>query len=332
MSIMDNEEPKPAAADIVEHSVEIAATPATAESTVPSTEPKKPRNWIRLIVRSLAIYILVPYVVIIALFAFAQRSLIYRPTKAESLSAKSVNEPRVQIADVEIPVDANLTLHGWHYRSRQFAARNRGIVVLYFGGNAGCRADRVSDCRDFTDLGCDVVLVDYRGYGDNQGSPSETALAEDANRVWTHATDSLQFAPERIVLFGESLGGAVAIRLAAEKSAAGQPPAALILNSTFSSLAETAAWHYPALPIGICLLDRFPSISRIGDVRCPIIQFHTTDDEVVPFEQGKNLFDAAPKESSNGIPKKFVKVQGGHHNYIEVTQMQSAIVELLDGL
>ena len=221
-------------------------------------------------------------------------------------------------------------MHGWRFHPTTSALDSRGFLVIYFPGNAGCRADRVGDCADFTQLGFEVILFDYRGYGDNEGSPSEALLAADAKLVWSFATSELHFPAERIFFFGESLGGAVAIRLAAECSAAGNPPAALVLNSTFASLAETAAWHYPAFPLQYVLLDRYPSVARIALVTCPILQFHGTADQTVPFEQGRRLFDAAPAKSSNGMEKVFVEVPGGPaHNFITMSDMQSAVRKLL---
>ena len=203
------------------------------------------------------------------------------------------------------------------------------FLVIYFPGNAGCRRDRIGDCCDFTQLGCDVLLFDYRGYGDNGGSPGEELLAADARRVWIFATQDLHFPPERIVLFGESMGGAVATRLAAEFSLAGDPPAALILNSTFSSLPDVAAWHYPVFPFRFLLIDRFPSIERIPHVTCPILQFHGTADDIVPFEYGRRLFDAGPKISATGVASRFLAIEGGRHNFITMMDMQAAVGTLL---
>ena len=135
--------------------------------------------------------------------------------------------------------------------------------------------------------------------------------------------------PERIVLFGESLGGAVATRLAAEMSLAGTPPAALVLNSAFASLSETVAWHYPAFPFHYCLFDRFPSVDRIPHVTAPLLQFHGTADSIVPFTHGHRLFDLAPETSLNGTVKQFVTIHDGQHNAITVSAMKTHLGDLL---
>ncbi len=178
------------------------------------------------------------------------------PTKTGRLPARDVTSPDVVISDVAIDARPGLTLHGWRFHPPGAlptpGALPEGeprLLVLYFPGNGGCRRDRISDCRDFTQLGCEVLLFDYRGYGENGGSPSEANIAADARRVWAYATQELQFPPARILVFGESLGGAVATRLVAELSRGGESPAALLLNSTFSSLADVVRWHYPAIPL-----------------------------------------------------------------------------------
>ena len=289
----------------------------------------KPVTWTRRLLRPLVIYVGIPYVAIVAYMGFAQRSMIYQPKQTDRLLAQSVAGEGRQVEDVELHAAQGLLLHGWHFQALPGSEVDPKFVVIYFPGNAGCRSDRVGDCRDFTQLGCDVVLFDYRSYGDNGGSPTETLLAADARRAWMFVTDELHISPERIVIFGESLGGGVATRLAAEFSQAGTPPAALILNSTFSSLAETVAWHYPAFPFQYILLDRFPSVDRIPQVTCPILQFHGTADETISFKHGRRLFDAAPPASISGIEKGFVTIPGGQHNYISMNDMHGAVKDLL---
>lgn len=305
---------------------------STPPSNVAAATVRPPRTWLQFVRRTVLIYVVVPYVGLVLLGACAQRWLIYQPKKTARLNAQSVVGNGLPVDDVALHAANGLTLHGWRFHVAEKSDPATKLLVLYFPGNAGCRADRVADCRDFTALGCDVLLFDYRGYGDNGGSPSETLLAADARRAWLFATSELHFPPDRIVIFGESLGGAVATRLAAEFSRAGDPPAALILNSTFASLGETVAWHYPALPFQYLLLDRFPSVDRIKDVTCPVLQFHGTADDIVAYQHGRRLFDAAPAKSLSGIEKQFVTIPGGQHNYVTMTDMRGAVTPLLERL
>lgn len=279
--------------------------------------------------RSLLIYIGVPYVAIFVLMGVNQRDFIYQPKKTSRLPAEAVSSTP-PLDDVEVQTSDGLTLHGWRYRA--VTETDAKFLVIYFPGNAGCRADRVSDCRDFTQLGLDVILFDYRGYGDNKGSPSEQMMANDAAQVWSFATNELHYSPDRIVLFGESMGGAMATRLASDCSVAGASPAALILNSTFASLAETVTWHYPVFPFQFILLDRYPSVQRITRVTCPVLQFHGTADAVVAFAHGQRLFDAAPARSATGIEKQFVRIPNGQHNFITMSDMRNAVQALMKSI
>lgn len=275
------------------------------------------------------LYVVTPYLSVTALMAVFQRRLIFQPTKTDRLPAQNAMSSGAEVDDVELSAKDGLTLHGWRFHAEAGAPVNSKFLVIYFPGNAGCRQHRLSDCRDFTQLDCDVLLFDYRGYGDNGGSPGEERFASDAQQIWKFAVDELDFPANRILLFGESLGGAVSIRLAADLSRAGTPPAAVILNSAFASLAETAAWHYPFLPVRYLLWDGFPSVGRMPHVACPVLQFHGTADDIVPFDHGRRLFAAAVPPPS-GIAHRFVTIEGGQHNYITVGMMHAEIKALLE--
>jgi fermentation-respiration switch protein FrsA (DUF1100 family) len=302
---------------------------ATTEAPVPA---KRPRTWRWHLLRAVVLYVVTPYLAVMVILVVFQRRLIFQPTTTERLLAMDVASAEGTVEDVEIAAANGLMLLGWRFRTDSTDGADKRFLVIYFPGNAGCRRDRIADCRDFTRLGCDVLLFDYRGYGDNAGSPSEVHFAADAQRVWQFATTELQFPPERIVIFGESLGGAVATRLVAEVSRAGTPPAALILNSTFASMGDSVAWHHPYFPFRHLLFDRFPSLDRMPHVACPLLQFHGTADDIVPFAHGRRLFDAAAKAPTNGVANRFVAIEGGRHNFITMGDMQSAVGELLGQL
>ena len=166
-----------------------------------------------------------------------------------------------------------------------------------------------------------MLLFDYRGYGENTGHPSEEGLALDAAaaRDWLAARTEVD--GQRLVYFGESLGGAVALRLAIE-----HPPAALILRSPFTSLADAGRVHFPWLPVGRLLLDRYPSASRIADVRVPLLVIAGDRDTIVPDTLSRQLFDAAPE------PKQFVLIAGADHNdpqLLDGAELISEVVRFL---
>lgn len=250
---------------------------------------------------------------------------------AQPLSATLLEMPDDHAFDVSVATEDGLALNGWGVLAEQAESLQAGLgeqrpVILYFSGNAANRLKRARAIRLFQEIGADVFLVDYRGYADNPGSPSEEAFAADAKACWRHLTETLGVPAERVVVFGESLGGGVATRLAAELCEAGTPPAGLMLRATFASLVETAAYHYPFVPVRMVLKDRFPSVERIPKVTCPIIHFHGDHDRIVPYVHGRELVAAAPAESESGVAKKFVTLTKTGHNdilYVAYEQVQS---------
>ncbi len=297
------------------------------------------RRWLRALLS-----ILVAYIVIVLMFYALQRSLIYFPT-CGTIQPHDAGLPRGQVHTVSVGADDGLELHGWLVLAdgrtaedrdacdRELAAGRR--VALYFSGNGANRAYRMSEFGVLTGLGMDVFIFDYRGYGDNLGSPSEKLIAADARIAWNYTTQDRNVSPDRIILYGESLGGAVATGLAADLCEAGTPPAGLILRSTFSSLVDAGAYHYPWLPVRWALVDRYPAIERISQVTCPILQLHGTGDRIMPINLGRRLYQAGPEHSSSGIAKEFVELSAAGHNDVTVVaknQLQAAIRRYLDRL
>lgn len=289
--------------------------------------------------RSVLIYVVVPYCSVVAMVGAFQRKLIYFPRRVERVDVAQAPLPRGQVHAVSTVAADGQKLNGWHLLPDGRTARDEaecsqalaagGLVALYFYGNAGSRVDDVYGCRDLTALGCHVFLFDYRGYGDNDGTPSERGLAADARAIWDYAVTTRGVPPERILLVGQSLGGAVAVRLAAEACDEGSPPAGLIVTATFTSLVDVARWHYPWLPVRWLLVDVYPSVERIGRVTCPLLFLHGTRDDIVPPEIGRRLFEAAPAASERGIAKRFVEIEGSGHNDISRGQFRRGVREFL---
>ena len=179
------------------------------------------------------------------MFAGFQRSLIYHPVKSDELSASKSGLSQAVI-DLAVETDDGLTLHGWlalsgpkelalPVDSKTELSQDRPLVIVY-PGNAGNRAGRTCLLQAFDELGADSIIFDYRGYGDNAGLPSEANIARDARAIWDHATNELNVPARRIVLYGESLGGGVAVRLANDLCQNGVEPGGLIIQSSFNSL------------------------------------------------------------------------------------------------
>jgi fermentation-respiration switch protein FrsA (DUF1100 family) len=284
---------------------------------------KQPRTWQRRIARGLILYIVTPYLTVIVIFAAFQRKLMYRPTVADSLGVAAVWRTADFVTDVELTAADGTRLRGWlvHSDGRKRDDGDRNPLVLYFPGNSLNRLERLQDLREVASRGFDVLIFDYRGFGDSEGSPSESRLSADALLVWKYACDDLGYDESRIVIFGESLGGAVALSLWSEANSRPPQPAALILSSTFASMQKTVAWHYPLFPFQWLLLDRWPSIDRIGRVQAPISVFHGTNDDTVPVEHGQLLAQA----SSHA---EFISIPRGGHNEVPMELLRARLESL----
>jgi fermentation-respiration switch protein FrsA (DUF1100 family) len=209
------------------------------------------------------------------------------------------NPSDLQFEDVQFSSQDGTRLHGWYFAHPQPRA-----VLLYCHGNG----DFVPNLGDHADLlrvryQLSVLVFDYRGYGKSGGRPNEAGVLADARAARDWLARTCELAPTEVVLMGRSLGGAVAVDLAAEAGCR-----ALVLESTFTSMPDVAAYHFPWLPVRRLMRTQLNSEQRIQGYGGPLLQSHGTKDEVVPFELGKRLFDAAPGQ------KQFIPLTGGRHN------------------
>ncbi len=176
-------------------------------------------------------------------------------------------------------------------------------TVLFFHGNAGNITTRLETIRTLHRLGLNTFIIDYRGYGASSGRPTEKGLYRDAESAWRYLIGERGLPPAEIVLYGRSLGAAVAIWLAERV-----PEGALIAESGFTSVPEIGAYHYPYLPVRMLSRMQFDSLARIGNCRSPVLVIHSREDEIIPFSHGERLFEAAAE------PKRFVELSGTHEN------------------
>jgi fermentation-respiration switch protein FrsA (DUF1100 family) len=240
-----------------------------------------------------------------------QRRLIYFPTRGPVPSAATVLPGG---RDVVLDTEDEKRLGAWCLPT---PGGQRGPAAIVFNGNGGDRAGRAILATGLSRLGLSVLLFDYRGYGGNPGTPSEKGLAADARAAQAWLAKQPEVDPTRIVYFGESLGAAVAIGLSTER-----PPAALVLRSPFTSLADVGKAHYPWLPVGRLLIDRFPSIDRIGSLSTPIMVIAGDRDDVVPESLSRKLYDAAPE------PKRYLLMPGTGHNDPELADGRGMLDEV----
>lgn len=231
------------------------------------------------------------YAAVVALFYLAQGALLY-PAGRDKVGAREAG--LAGFADVTLDTEDGEKIVGWHK-----AAEPGRATLLYFHGNGGSLLDRRDRARLLTQGGRGLLIVSYRGYSGSTGRPSEAGLRIDARAAYDWL--AARAAPERIVLYGESLGSGVAVQLAAER-----PIAGLVLDAPFTSAADVAGHHYWYLPVWL-LRDQYRSLDRIHEVKAPLLVMHGARDGVIPIALGERLFAAAPE------PKRFVKLAGVDH-------------------
>ncbi len=252
-------------------------------------------------------------VLLTALLWGFQRRLVYLPDTAAVTASAGVEEVVLETSD-------GLRLGAWLVPAQ---GPDRGVGVLVANGNGGNRAGRVPLARALAARGLTVLLFDYRGFGGNEGSPSEQGLARDVRAAQRYLAE-YGVPAERTVYFGESLGAAVVTELATSVA-----PGGLVLRSPFVDLAAVGRVHYPFLPVGLLLRDEFPVADRVGGVEVPVAVVYGSADSVVPPEQSRSVAEAAP------TLKELVEIPGADHNDAELVhgpEVIAAVVRLADRL
>lgn len=243
---------------------------------------------------NLLLLLAVAYLALVLLVYLIQPRLVYFPDRQLSNTPEAFG---LDYTAVSIAASDGETLHGWW-----MSVPDAKGTVLFFHGNAGNISHRINYLTMFRRLGYNTLLFDYRGYGQSSGTPSESGTYLDAQAVWRYLTATRGIAPGRIVLFGESLGGAVAAWLAAREE-----PGLLVLASTFTSVPDLAAEIYPFLPVRWISRFDYNTLQSLQSVSCPVFIAHSPHDEIIPFEHGQRLFQAVTGA------KQFLPLDGGHN-------------------
>ena len=249
----------------------------------------------------------------LAVIWVGQRRMIYLPYRNVPPLA-SLGLPRVE--EVTFATDDGVTLRGWFVPA---ASRPARFTMIVFNGNAGNRGFRARLAATLATHDVATLLFDYRGYGGNAGSPSEDGLARDARAARAWITTRTDIDTSRVVFFGESLGAAVALRLATET-----PPFALVLRSPFTSMTDIGRHHYPFLPVRWMLRDRYPSLERAVGISCPTLVIAGDRDSIIPIEQSRRLYEAITAE------KRLVVIAGADHNDESLLDGPELIREVLN--
>jgi len=237
------------------------------------------------------------YGLVLVIIYLMQGRMLYLPNVPGRALTMTPADARMDYEDVSFETSDGVTLHGW------FIAGRAPRVLLFFHGNAGNISHRLDSIRQFRNLELSVFIIDYRGYGQSEGRTTESGIYRDADAAWRYLTETRGVRPGDVVIFGRSLGGSVAARLAAQ-----QHPLALIVESSFTSVPDIAQELYPWLPAR--WLSRLSHATRdyVRDVRCPVLVVHSRDDEIIPFHHGQAIFAAAPE------PRTLLTLRGSHND------------------
>jgi len=265
--------------------------------------PHKRPWWVRLLITGVVLWA----TIVITMVIF-EESMIFFPDHDPSgfWDVEAISSGTgTAVEECFFTTDDGERLHGWWCRPETpgaAASATAEMVLLWFHGNAGNLSQRAGLMLELARIPAQVFIVDYRGYGRSTGRPNEQGLYRDSRAAWRYLRDDRGVDADRIVILGKSLGGAVAVDLAAEVD-----PAGLIVESSFTSVPEMAARHYPFIPRWL-VRTKMDSLSKIGRVSSPVLVIHSPADEVVPFAHGARLFQAASGD------KQFFEVTGAGHN------------------
>ena len=246
-------------------------------------------------ISSFLFFSLLPIYLFATLGCTVDRYFIFFPSRSVNQNPKDVG---IAYEEITLKTSDGLNLNAWFIEKKEAKG-----TMIWFHGNGGNIGDRVGHIKLFYEsLPVDLLILDYRGYGKSEGSPSEEGTYHDAEAALAYV-HFRQKAPQKIIYYGQSLGSAIAVELGIRN-----PPHGLILESPFTSIRDMARVAYPFLPLGFLIQTEYDSMSKIGGIKSPILILHGDRDEIVPWEQGKSLFEAAPE------PKTFFTLPGASHN------------------
>lgn len=285
----------------------------TAENMPESVPTRHPMR--RAILKRLIAYPPIVYGMILIMLLLMENSIIY---PAPKFPMGFWQERPHGTEDARFQAEDGTLLHGWFIPHD----KPRGTLLVFHGNGENVSHLAYMLGRLNAEYQLQVLAFDYRGYGHSAGSPSEAGLRQDARAAleWLNTTTNTQ--PDDVIYYGRSLGGGVAVELAAERGCR-----ALVLESTFSSMPDAASTHYPWLPVQWLMRNRFPSETHLQHCPQPLLQTHGNADRVIPFWSGRRLFEASPSKN-----KRFIEIDGADHNDGSAPVFWEALGELLDQL
>ena len=248
------------------------------------------------------IYSVLIILFIMILLKFIEKGLIFHPDKGnDSITPDAYG---IEYDDVTFRTEDGLNLHGWFVPGKKSSPDEDLHTLLWFHGNTGNINHRLGNIKMLHErVPVNVFIIDYRQYGRSEGKISEKGTYIDAGAALAHLHSRKEINQEKIIFFGRSLGSAVAVELALKEKCR-----ALILETPFTSILEMGKKLYPFLPVSLLLKTKYDSLSKIRNIKVPILIMHGDKDDLVPFEHGKRLYDMANE------PKEFYTIPGAGHN------------------
>ena len=240
------------------------------------------------------------YAAFAGLLYFYQGSFVYYPERQLVATPEQFG---LHYEPVSFNTQDGIALSGWYV-----PAKNERAVVLFFHGNAGNMSHRMLSLQVFNRLRLSTLIFDYRGYGRSAGRPDEIGTYRDAEAAWRFLIENRGVPPSQILLFGRSLGGAIAAYVASRYA-----PRALIIDSAFTSVPDLAARFYPFMPVRWLTRFHYTTRDYLRRVSCPVLVVHSREDDIVPLEHGRVLFETARP------PKDFFEINGTHNDTLLVT-------------
>jgi fermentation-respiration switch protein FrsA (DUF1100 family) len=259
------------------------------------------------LVKLLSIATAVYFLLALLLYLFQDKMVFLANMPGRALTA-SPGDIGLEYENVHVTTSDDERLHGWYV-----PALNPRGVVLFFHGNAGNISHRLDSIAIFHQLGLDTLIIDYRGYGQSTGKPSEQGTYLDAQAAWDYLRGERGVSAGEIIIFGRSLGGAVAAWLGSQHR-----PAAVIIESSFSSGVDMARRLYPFLPVRLITRLRYPVAEYASQLDCPVLVVHSRDDEIIPFEMGRTIYAAVRNN------RAFLELRGDHNSGFFISRREYA--------
>jgi len=244
---------------------------------------------------SIAVVLFIAYWGLGIILYLMQPVFLYGPTREVTYTP---DELGLEFENVVFNTSDGLRLTGWY-----IPAKNSKLTVLFCHGNGGNMMHRLDSINFFYNLGLSCFIFDYRGYGNSSGKPTEEGTYLDAAAAYKWLTEQKKIPTDNIIIFGRSLGGSIAAQLASKTEAR-----ALIIESSFTSYVDTGKKFYPYMPVRWFASYSYSTIDYVKKVHCPVMVIHSRNDEIMPFEFGLELHEAANE------PKEFIKIFGSHND------------------